>query len=206
MPVNSRPITPSPPAPKASDHHAGDDGRRRQHDADLKGGRGEFVVVIARHRDVARLPRTSWLAPSVPCGRPFLRVGFVARHGRLPGLDLLRHRRLGVLVDRAAATCSVIASAAVRSEVWRMVLAWKKFQVSDALMLSSMPTVCALLPSVSENARNSAITAISSAIFLLLLETSPCAFGRARRVLLHARSDARPHADRMHAMAHVALL
>ena len=29
-----------------------------------------------------------------------------------------------------------------------------------------MPSVCALLPSVSENARNSASTAISSAIFL----------------------------------------
>src|SRR6266508_3693321 len=53
-----------------------------------------------------------------------------------------------------------------------MVLAWKKFQVSEALMLSEMPSVCDALPSVSENARNSAKTAINSAI--CLLECAAC--------------------------------
>src|SRR5262249_27654661 len=48
-----------------------------------------------------------------------------------------------------------------------MVLAWKKFQVSEALMLSAMAAVCALLPSVSEDARNKASMAICRAIFLL---------------------------------------
>src|SRR5262245_29563131 len=51
-----------------------------------------------------------------------------------------------------------------------MVLAWKKFQVSDALMLSAMAAVCELLPSVSENARNKASIAICRAIFLLECE------------------------------------
>jgi hypothetical protein len=67
---------------------------------------------------------------------------------------------------------TVSACAAVRSDVCRMVLAWKKFQVSDALMLSEMPSVCALLPNISAIASSSAITEMSSAIFLLVLSNS----------------------------------
>src|SRR5689334_4295572 len=57
-----------------------------------------------------------------------------------------------------------------------MVLAWKKFQVSDALMLSEMPSVWALFPNISASASRSAITEITSAICLLLL--SPTGFLR----------------------------
>src|SRR6516164_4137078 len=47
-----------------------------------------------------------------------------------------------------------------------MVLAWKKFHRSEALMLRFIASVCALLPNVLENARNNAITAMTRAIFL----------------------------------------
>ena len=49
----------------------------------------------------------------------------------------------------------------------RMVLAWKNAHRSLEVTLKVIAVVCELLPSVSENARNSASTAISSAIFLL---------------------------------------
>src|SRR6187200_1895488 len=48
-----------------------------------------------------------------------------------------------------------------------MLLAWKNAHRFEASTFLLMDSVCAPLPSVSENARNSAITAISSAIFLL---------------------------------------
>src|SRR3954452_1839407 len=49
-----------------------------------------------------------------------------------------------------------------------MLLAWKKAQRFEASTFLLMDSVCAPLPSVSESARQSAITAISSAIFLFL--------------------------------------
>src|SRR6516162_9934140 len=134
-------------------NHAGDDCGRRQHNPDLIRRRSELIIVVARHGGIALVLvllglRFELLAPILLLG-----VGVVTLHGRIPGFDLLAHRRLvGVI-------------AAVRSVVWRTVFAWKKFQVSEALILSSSPAVCALLPSVSERARNSARTAISSAIF-----------------------------------------
>src|SRR5580704_8178370 len=66
-----------------------------------------------------------------------------------------------------AASSIVLSSPAVRSTVWRMVLAWKKFHRSEASMFWLSAAVCALLPSVSENARHSARIAMTSAIFLL---------------------------------------
>src|SRR3954447_25156299 len=48
-----------------------------------------------------------------------------------------------------------------------MLLAWKKAQRFDASTFLLMDSVCAPLPSVSDSARNNAITAISNAIFLL---------------------------------------
>jgi hypothetical protein len=60
------------------------------------------------------------------------------------------------------AISALSASAAVRSVVCRIVFAWKKFQVSEALMLSSIPLVCALLPSVSESARKRAVQSSGS--------------------------------------------
>src|SRR3981081_490249 len=48
-----------------------------------------------------------------------------------------------------------------------MLLAWKNAQRLEASTFLLMDSVCAPLPSVSDSARNSAITAISSAIFLL---------------------------------------
>src|ERR1700716_4059683 len=51
-----------------------------------------------------------------------------------------------------------------------MLLAWKNAQRLEASTFLLMDSVCAPLPSVSDSARNSAITAISSAIFLLAPE------------------------------------
>src|SRR3979411_1500279 len=48
-----------------------------------------------------------------------------------------------------------------------MLLAWKNAHRFEASTFLLMDSVCAPLPSVSDSARNSAITAISSAIFLL---------------------------------------
>src|SRR5690349_12762002 len=47
-----------------------------------------------------------------------------------------------------------------------MVLAWKKAQRFAASTFLAIDSVCAPLPSVSDSARHSAITAISNAIFL----------------------------------------
>src|SRR4029453_5667565 len=57
-----------------------------------------------------------------------------------------------------------------------MVLAWKKFQVSEAFIFDEIPSVCALLPNISASARERAITEIRRAIFLFLL--SPTDFPR----------------------------
>src|SRR5881628_1435510 len=48
-----------------------------------------------------------------------------------------------------------------------MLFAWKNAHRLDASTFLLMASVCAPLPSVSDSARNSAITAISNAIFLL---------------------------------------
>src|ERR1039458_197016 len=78
---------------------------------------------------------------------------------------LSRRALASASVVRSASIC--ICSAAVLSTVMRMVLAWKNDQRSLEVTFKVMAEVCALLPSVSENARNSASTEISSAIFLL---------------------------------------
>src|SRR6478609_8836688 len=58
--------------------------------------------------------------------------------------------------------CSAVACTTVR----RMLLAWKNAQRLEASTFLLMASVCAPLPSVSDSARNKAITAISNAIFL----------------------------------------
>src|SRR6202000_2961271 len=65
---------------------------------------------------------------------------------------------------------SLVCSAAVCTVVWRMLLAWKNAQRLEASTFLAMDSVCAPLPSVSDSARHSAITAIRSAIFLFSAE------------------------------------
>src|SRR4051794_2761956 len=55
-----------------------------------------------------------------------------------------------------------------------MLLAWKNAQRLEASTFLLIDSVCAPLPSVSDSARNSAITAISNAIFLLEPACSTC--------------------------------
>src|ERR1700689_2683693 len=61
---------------------------------------------------------------------------------------------------------SLACSAAVCTVVRRMLLAWKNAQRLEASTFLAIDSVCAPLPSVSDSARHSAITAIRSAIFL----------------------------------------
>src|SRR5499433_1022382 len=69
-------------------------------------------------------------------------------------------------VALTVARTTFIASAAASTMVLRIVLAWKKLQVSDTLILRAIASVLALLPSISDNERNSAMTAIISATCL----------------------------------------
>ena len=173
----------------AQHHHAGDDGRRRQHDADLERRRGELVVMVLGElfdRDGAAL---RWRAATArrclrPCRRPLrARSGSAPRSWSIrrsawrsppsaPGRSRRRDRVLRLFGWRRCV------------EVRRMFLAWKKFHRFDASIWELSAAVCALLPNVSENARNSASTEISSATFLLrsLLPSWPC-----RRMLVRAR-------------------
>ena len=82
-----------------------------------------------------------------------------------------------------------------------MFLAWKKFHRFDASIWELSAAVCALLPSVSENARNSASTAISSATFLLRSLLSP-AVAAAMLVMLDLVLDL--VLNRVHTVTHVA--
>src|SRR6185369_7233437 len=66
----------------------------------------------------------------------------------------------------APASVSLPCSAAVSTTVRRMLLAWKNAQRLEASTFLLIDSVWAPLPSVSEIARNSASTAIRSAIFL----------------------------------------
>ena len=89
--------------------HAGDDGRRSQHDADLEGGRGDFVVVIFCRRIVALV--LSLLGALGELFRSFagFRLRAVARRGLVPVVDLLLQRRLGGIVpDRAQAELGML--------------------------------------------------------------------------------------------------
>src|SRR5204862_821069 len=63
---------------------------------------------------------------------------------------------------RLSLACPAVACTTVR----RMLFAWKNAHRLDASTFLLMASVCAPLPSVSDSARNSAITAISNAIFL----------------------------------------
>src|SRR3990167_5345585 len=65
-------------------------------------------------------------------------------------------------------------SAAVRSVVMRMVLAWKNDHRFEASTLKLSAAVCALLPRVSESASTMARTEMSRAIFLLDGSMWPC--------------------------------
>jgi len=74
---------------------AGNDGRRSQHDADLKGGGGKLEVMIFCGRQVALF--LGVLGALGQLFRPFagFRLRAVARRGLLPLVDLLLQRRLG---------------------------------------------------------------------------------------------------------------
>src|SRR5579859_6389166 len=65
---------------------------------------------------------------------------------------------------------SFACSAAVCTVVRRMLFAWKNAHRFDASTFLAIDSVCAPLPSVSDNARHNAITAIRSAIFLFSTE------------------------------------
>src|SRR5580692_2304438 len=67
---------------------------------------------------------------------------------------------------------TAISSAAVVTWVMRIFLAWKNAHRSDDSTFLLIASVCAPLPAVSENERNSARIAITSAI--RLLKPSPC--------------------------------
>ena len=89
----------------AQHHHAGDDGRRRQHDADLEGGRRELVVMVLGEILIALVllfdgaPRQLDGAFALAAGR--FGLGAVARRGLGPFVDLLGDRRLLRRVGRA---------------------------------------------------------------------------------------------------------
>src|ERR1700738_1831579 len=72
------------------------------------------------------------------------------------------------MMPRLSLAWSEIAWTTVR----RMLLAWKNAHRFEASTFLLMDSVWAPLPSVSDNARQSAITAINSAIFLFSLEAS----------------------------------
>ena len=76
-------------------------------------------------------------------------------------------RRTTVQATAEHAKLSLAWSEVASTTVRRMLLAWKNAHRFEASTFLLMESVCAPLPSVSENARNSAITAISNAIFLL---------------------------------------
>ena len=83
-------------------NHAGDNGRRRQHDTNLKCGRGDLIVMVSRHRKVALF--LGVLGACRQLLRPFagLRLGAVARGGLLLFVDLFLQRRLGAIVAHEA--------------------------------------------------------------------------------------------------------
>ena len=170
--------------------HAGDDGGRRQHDADLEGGRGDFVVVVFCGGVVALV--FGVLGALGEFFRTFagFRLRTVTRRGLVPVVDLLlqaplsRHRRRSV--PRLSLACSAVACTTVR----RMLLAWKNAHRFEASTFLLMASVCAPLPSVSDNARNKAITAISNAIFLF--EPEACSACSACSMLSCAPIDSPP--------------
>ena len=130
MPSNAKPA-----GKIAQHHHAGDDGRRRQHDADLERSGRHLVVVILGERVVALFlllegaPRQFDGAFALAAGGLGLRA--IARRGLGPFVDLLGHRGLAWLLDGAGSVdLHLLARDQVR--VRRMFLAWKKFQRLDA--------------------------------------------------------------------------
>jgi len=77
-----------------------------------------------------------------------------------------------VLGKLSCSNSSSADSAAVRSTVMRIVLAWKNDHRFDASMFLSIAVVCALFPSVSDSARISASTEMSNA--MRLFSDPPC--------------------------------
>ena len=117
--------------------HAGDDGRRRQHDADLEGRRGEFVVMIFGGREVALVLGMLGALGKLLGTFAGLRLGAIARRGLLPVVDLLLQRRLGGIVADGP-RLSLACSEAVCTTVRRMLLAWKnahRFEASTFLLM-----------------------------------------------------------------------
>ncbi len=100
-----------------------------------------------------------------------LRLGLVALRGLPPpfALGLIAGGMFcGLSLNIASAS-----SAAVRTIVWRIVLAWKKFQRLEASTWLVSALVCELLPPISEIASEAARTATRRAIFLFELSTWP---------------------------------
>ena len=165
--VKASPVTARRPDDPGQRDHAGDDGGRRQHDADLERRRGDLVMMVFRQRADRGRVRPAWRARPVA---PNLRR-FPAPSGSAPRSSSSsrsaspappwRHRRPSRRGSSLA--WSDVASTTVR----RMLLAWKNAHRFEASTFLLMDSVCAPLPSVSDSARNSAITAISNAIFLL---------------------------------------
>ena len=164
------PSKPEAPGQIAQQDDAGDDGRRRQHDADLERGRRKLVVMVLREIFIAMVllfdgaPRLARRCLR-PCRRPPR-----ARSGSAPRSWSIRRPASAIAAfcagSAAPTRSSFPCSLATIVEVRRMFLAWKKFHKFDASIWEFSAAVCALLPNVSENARNSASTAISSATFL----------------------------------------
>ena len=144
--------------------YAGDDGGRRQYDADLEGCRTPIRSDDTSPWQGRVLLRRAWrVRRAVRCLRRF-RV----RNGNAPRSSASRRSAFAPPLSwrRRLGTASLACSAAVCTVVRRMLLAWKNAQRLDASTFLAIDSVCAPLPSVSDSARHSAITAIRSAIFL----------------------------------------
>ena len=187
--------------------HAGDDGRRRQHDADLKGRRRKLVVVVLASAIVAlvlvlleRAPRQFDGALALAVGRLRLGCGSAPRScpsrrsaspSRPSAPDRLRRGSVELASVRRPTSVKVLPDGLGLEEIPEV----------RRLDVELSAAVCALLPSVSENARNSASTAISSAIRLLRSLLSR-AVAAAMLVMLDLVLDLVLH--RMHTVTHVA--
>jgi len=88
--------------------HAGDDGRRSQHDADLEGGGGDFVMVILCRSLVALMLGMLGALGEFFRALAGFRLRAITRGGLLPVIDLLLQRSLGrIVADRAEAELGV---------------------------------------------------------------------------------------------------
>jgi hypothetical protein len=120
-------------------------------------------MMIFGHREVARVLGVLGAFGELILSLAGTRVGTIVRRGLLPVVDLRLQRSFGRLISRQSEAELGLIGTVVR----RMLLAWKKKaqRLEDSTFLL-MDSVWAPFPSVSDNARQSAMMAIRSATFL----------------------------------------